>query len=496
MTFSKAWSLNQILGATGGKAVSVSCPDKFMCIRIDSRIIQPGDVFVAIKGERFDGHDFIDEVVGKRAGCVIVREDACLSGGAGHGHVEGPVYDPRFFEDHGTCCVAVPDTLSALGDLAACLRREAGIPVVAITGSTGKTTTREMTTAICRRQFETLSTYGNFNNEVGLPLTLFRLTPEHRLAVLELGMNHPGEIRRLSAICTPDIGVITNIGPAHLEGLKDVASVAKAKGELLENIRPNGVAVLNADDEFSRQLKENANNPVVTFGTSPDAGVRGENIASRGGKMSFTLVLPDVRTEINLNVYGAFMVKNALAAAAGAHSVGIGPENIKAGLETFRAVEGRMMIYETPEGVYIIDDTYNANPMSMEAAIDALKGLTGTKRGILVAGDMMELGDASRHYHERIGRTAANAHVTRLYLTGSYAAQVAHGAKSAGMESGDIFVGTKTDIVKDLSGWLRKGDWVLVKGSRSTGMEEIVRQMAKDARVRSAGHLETEEPGK
>ena len=484
MTTPVGWTIEEILNATGGELLSGSTASSFTGVRIDSRILKPGEVFVAIQGERFDGHDFINEVIEKRAGCVVIQHD------------KASMVDPKHFNEHGSCCVVVDNTLSALGALASYRRRQAEIPVVAITGSTGKTTTREMLTSICRQQFETLSTSGNLNNEIGLPLTLFNLAPEHQLVLLELGMNHPGEIRRLSAICSPEIGVITNIGPAHLEGLRDIASVARAKGELLENIRPGGIAVLNADDEYGRKLKEVAKNPVVLFGRASDAKIRCEGVVRKGDRVSFTLVMPEVRLEINLNVYGVFMVQNALAAAAVAHLLEIEPEKIKAGLESFRAVEGRMVIYETSGGVYIIDDTYNANPMSMEAAIDALKGFTGKKRGILVAGDMLELGDSAKYYHERIGQTAANADITRLYLTGSYAAQVAQGAKSAGMAGSDIFVGTKADIVKNLSSWLEQGDWVLVKGSRSTGMEDIVRQLAKDASVHKADHLKTEGAGK
>lgn len=467
------WAIDDILAATGGDLLSAACRMRFPRIRIDSRRLEPGEVFVAIEGVRFDGHDFIEAAVGKQTGCLIIRRDKM------------EFFPTGYFEEKGICCVGVEDTTRALGDLAAYRRKQSSIPVVAITGSTGKTTTREMAAAICRRRSETLSTAGNFNNEIGLPLTLFNLTPAHRLAVLELGMNRPGEIGRLSAICTPDIGVITNIGPAHLEGLRDVASVARAKGELLENIREGGIAVLNADDEYGRKLTPGPSVQTLMFGTTDDAAVRAEKIFRKNGTVSFTLVLPEASVDIHLKVYGVFMVANALAAAAVAHALGFGAEDIRGGLESFSAVEGRMMIYETPAGAYIIDDTYNANPMSMEAAIRSLTELTGKKRGVLVAGDMMELGDSARYYHERIGRIAGEADISRLYLTGSYAARVAFGAKAAGMDSTDIFVGTKADIVKDLNLWLKQGDWVLVKGSRSAGMEEIVRHMTTEARVHS-----------
>ena len=463
------WTIDEIVKATGGEVLCASCSGPFPAVRIDSRIIRASEVFVAIEGPRFDGHDFIDAVTEKGVGCLVVCRDKADRIAA------------RRFEEQGVCAVAVGDTVKALGAMAAFRRRQADIPVIAITGSTGKTTTREMTTAICRMEFETLATSGNFNNEIGLPLTLFNLSPEHRVAVLELGMNHPGEIRRLSAICSPDIGVITNIGPAHLEGLKDVDSVALAKGELLENIRPEGAAVLNADDAYFEKLKEMAKTRTVMYGMGGDAMVRAERIERSGDGVAFSLVMPEDRIEIKLNVYGAFMVQNALAAAAAAHLLGIGPAAVKAGLESFCAVEGRMRIRETSGGVHVIDDTYNANPMSMSAAIHALAGFTGKKRGVLVAGDMLELGEKSAHYHEQIGNIAARAGISRLYLTGGYAARVAFGAKAAGMSVSDIFVGTKTDIINDLAGWLEPGDWVLVKGSRSTGMEDVVARLTGDA---------------
>ncbi len=467
------WTARDLVTASGGDLLAPGKGGEFARIRIDSRIVSAGDVFAAIEGPRFDGHDFVEEVIEKGAGCLVVSRE------------KADRFSPSEMESRGIAMIAVDDTVQALGSLAAYRRKAADIPVVAITGSTGKTTTREMLTCISRRVHKTLSTAGNLNNEIGLPLTLFNLAASHRLAVLELGMNHPGEIRRLSAICEPNIGVITNIGPAHLEGLRDVESVARAKGELLENIRPDGAAVLNADDDYGRELAKAARVRTILFGRSEDADIRAERITRKNDKVSFTLVLPGTRVETDLDVYGEFMVQNALAAAAAAHLLGIGAKEIKNGLESFHPVEGRMLIYETPGGIYVIDDTYNANPMSMEAAISSLSGLSGKKRGILVAGDMLELGDASKYYHERVGRIAGAAGIDRLYLTGSFAAQVAGGARDAGMGGGDIFVGSKTDIVRNLSGWLEQGDWVLVKGSRSTGMEEIVRWMTKDATVRT-----------
>lgn len=464
------WTIEEIRTAARAEVLSAANPGPLSNIRIDSRKTDAGDVFVAIPGTRFDGHDFIDEVIGRGVRCVII------------GREKSGALPVQKWGGAGVCCLAVDDTVSALGRLAGYRREKAGIPVVTITGSNGKTTTKEMTASVCRRRFRTHSTSGNFNNEIGLPLTLFGLDDTHEVAVLEIGMNHPGEIRRLSAICRPDIGLITNIAPAHLEGLGNIETVAKAKGELLENIRPGGTVILNADDPHGIGLREKASCRVVLFGRSAEAQVRAEKIIPLDGAVLFTLVLPDAEVDVRLNVYGKFMTYNALAAAAAGHLLGIGPAEIKAGLEDFRGVKGRMAVRHTPAGAYIIDDTYNANPGSMTAAINALSGLTGKKRGILVAGDMLELGEAASRYHEQIGRTAAQSGINRLYLTGENACHVARGALAAGMDGKEIFVGTKTDIIRELTPILEADDWVLVKGSRSMGMEEVVEKLADGIR--------------
>ncbi len=454
-----------MLSATGGELMTGPGEGRFASVATDSRESGGDDVFVALRGRRFDAHDFAADVVGRGGRCVVID-----------GEKAGDL-PLRQWHEQRVNCIAVADTISALGALAAYNRKRAGVAVIAITGSNGKTTTKEMAAAICRRRFSTLATPGNLNNEIGLPLTLLQLEPTHEVAVLELGMNQPGEIGRLSAICRPDIGVITNIGPAHLAGLGDLKAVATAKSELLENIKSEGSTVLNADDPYVLALQAKATTRTVLFGTQNPAQIRAGRIRQENGTIGFELILPDSSIAITLHVYGGFMTYNALAAASAAHLLGIGPEKVKTGLESFSAVKGRMAIYETVRGAYLIDDTYNANPGSMAAAISTLAGLTGKKRGILVAGDMLELGDAAARHHEEIGEIAARQGITRLYLTGEFASRVAQGARAGGMAGNNIFVGTRDDIVKDLASRLEAGDWILVKGSRSTGMEEIVARL-------------------
>lgn len=467
-----AWTIDDILTATGGELLSGQRSSSFEGVSIDSRNISKSDLFVAIKGERHDGHRFIPDVltIGVR-GIIIERRLA------GRQPIE------QWQQKHITC-IGVDDTIRALGDMAAYHRRRFNFSVTAITGSNGKTTTKEMAAAVVGQKLNALSTFGNLNNEIGVPLTLFRLTRSHEAAILELGMNHPGEIRHLGQICQPEFGLITNIGTAHLEGLGTIEDVMAAKAELLENIKEDGTIVLNGDDTHSLRLGGATDLKVLYFGRSMDADIRASNIRIKGIGSAFTLELPKESILIELSVPGQFMVLNALAAAAIGHLFGCSGQEIKTGLELFSPVKGRMDLKQTQQGFFLIDDTYNANPDSMEAAIQTLVSLKGQKKRVLVAGDMLELGADAELLHEKIGRIAAKSGITRLYLTGDYVSSVEKGAKSQGMPDADIIKGNKDDLVKALNGFLGHGDCALVKGSRGAGMEEIVRQLeASDALV-------------
>ncbi|MFO7860762.1 MAG: UDP-N-acetylmuramoyl-tripeptide--D-alanyl-D-alanine ligase [Desulfosalsimonas sp.] len=462
------WTIEDITAATAGDVVSTGNRTDFSGVGIDSRDVAGNDIFAAIVGPRHDGHDFFQQVLDAGVSCIVCCRDRLGS---------LPVED---WKRQGVACIAVDDTIRALGDMAAYQRRRAQISVVAVTGSNGKTSTKELIAAVLARKYKVLSTAGNLNNEIGMPLTLLRLETEHQAAVLELGMNHPGEIDRLAAICRPDVGVITNIAPAHLEGLGSVEGVAAAKAELLIHIRSGGTAVLNSDDAYGAWLASRAQSRVVFFGCTDFAGVRAGQVAVSDDAVTFELIFPEQRAWVKLPVPWRFMVKNALAAAAAGWVLGIDAEQIAAGLAEFRPVAGRMVVHHTPAGANIIDDTYNANPGSMENAIRSLAELGSGKQGILVAGDMLELGDDAARHHEEMGRMAADAGISRLYLSGDFAARVAHGARQGGMKGGDIFVGTKHDIVRDLARDLNEGDWVLIKGSRSTGMDEIVCDLTRE----------------
>jgi UDP-N-acetylmuramoyl-tripeptide--D-alanyl-D-alanine ligase len=456
------WTTQEILEATGGELLCGDQRRPFSGVSIDSRKIFPGEIFVAITGDNHDGHAFAPAVVDQGvAGLVISRSKA----------EQLPVAD---WKANDVACIAVADTTRALGDLAAFNRRRAQASVVAITGSNGKTTTRRLTTGILVRRYNTLATAGNFNNDIGLPLTLLGLTPDHQWAVVEIGTNNPGEIARLTEICSPDIGVLTNIGPAHLEGLGSLDGVKREKGDLIKGLGREGKAVLNADDPRVLQLARETKHQVLLYGLSPAAGVRAEEIAEDAQTITFCLIYGQESVAVRLNSAGRFMISNALAAAAVGYLLGLSAATVKAGLETFTPVAGRMAIFQIPNGVHIIDDTYNANPDSMKAALATLNSVRPTGRKIFVAGDMLELGAQAPELHRQVGALAALAKIDRLYASGEHAASVAAGAQEEGMRPANTITGPREEIIEDLQGWLQPGDWVLVKGSRGMAMEKVV----------------------
>lgn len=457
-----AWGVSDILSAVGGVSLGGNSDRLFSGISIDSRTISPKALFVAIRGERLDGHRYLEQAIARGAAGIVVERD----------HIDQmPISD---WTGKGIACVAVPDTTLALGDLARFHRRRMDCRVAAVTGSNGKTSTRAMIASVLERRFPTLATRGNFNNQFGLPLTLLRMTSEHRMAVLELGMNHPGEIRGLTRICEPDIGVITNIAAAHLHGLGTLDGVMNAKGELVEEMDSEGVSVLNGDDPRCRKLAERSRGRVVFFGTASDCSVRADSIEEFSGGVCFALTTPGGEIPIRLPAPGRFMASNALAAAAVGHEAGLEPSEIRNGLEAFVPVPGRMNLLNTRRGIHLIDDTYNANPESMKGAIRSLGFLKGEGRGILVAGDMLELGTDAPALHRSVGAVAARADVAMVMAAGEFAGAVRDGAVQGGIGPERIFLGSREEIIVALKASLLPGDWVLVKGSRGMAMEKVL----------------------
>ena len=462
----KTWSVTEVLEATSGRLIFGNDATRFGAINTDSRTIEGGELFVAISGDKYDGHGFVQEAFEKGASGVLVTEEYMTA------------KSPDFGKDR--CWVAVPDTLTALGDLAAFGRRQSQISVVAITGTNGKTTTKEMMAAVLGQGFCVLKTPGNFNNLIGLPLSLFGLNEDHEWAVLELAMNHPGEIRRLAQICKPDLGVITNIEAGHLEGVKDIDGVMRAKGELLEALGEDGVAVLNIDDPRICRLAEKFAGRVVSFGIHSSAEVWATPVSHSASGCSFDLCWYDESIRVRLGMPGNGAIYNALAAATVGYRLGLSMEEVKKGLEEMVRAPGRMEVLTLRGGIHLINDTYNANPGSMALAIDTLRSLKGNGRGILVLGDMMELGDHAQRAHRELGILVARATTARLYAAGQFAGAVAEGATGAGMDPAKIITGSHEEIVDSLKGKLGPGDWIVVKGSRLMAMEKVVEGLRKE----------------
>ncbi len=475
------WNERHLLTATGGEVVAGRQRDLLHKISTDSRNLQCGDVFVALNGETFDGHAYIDAAVANGAAVVIAERI------------------PQRLEAK-VLYIQVADTLQALGQLAAYRRRLLApkIKVAAITGSSGKTTVKEMTAGIfaqallattCTGIDPLLKTKGNFNNLVGLPLSLLPLEAGHRLAILEMGMNIPGEIARLTAIADPDIGCINNVHPAHLLGLGSIEGVAAAKGELFAGMRPEAVRVVNCDDPHVRAQAQQSGGEQIGFAVNAVGrrhhpqiwATRQRNLGEQG--MRFTLHIGPWRARITVPVYGSHNVSNCTAAAAIAHAAGIDPDTIVKGLQGYIAVDKRLVVSALPGGLRLVNDAYNANPASMAAGLRAVAAFGRDCKHVAVLGDMLELGSASDALHREIGTLVAALGYDRLAVTGTQAAILAQAAVDAGMQQADVKVFPDPMAI---AAWLcqmmtdsvlHSGDWLLVKGSRGMRMERFIEEL-------------------
>ncbi|MDQ5986277.1 MAG: UDP-N-acetylmuramoyl-tripeptide--D-alanyl-D-alanine ligase [Syntrophus sp. SKADARSKE-3] len=461
-------SVGRILAATRGKLIRGRDRGVFTGLGTDSRRLNPGFLYVALKGERFDGHDYLDEAMEKGAGGFLVHRDDGKERG------DAP-------------SILVEDTLVALGDIAHDWRRAFSIPVIAVTGSSGKTTTKEMAACILSRTKNILKTQGNFNNLIGLPLTLMNLTGDHEIAIVELGTNKPGEIARLTEIAEPDITVITNIGPAHLEGFGSMDGVWSEKSDIFRFMPAGGTAVINLDDDYIRQFAGSFTGKCVTFGFGNDADVTAQEIRYDGAKgVRFTLRIREIKNDVVMTVSGRHNISNALAAAALAWAAGASYDDIRRGLEDFKPVAGRMEIIPLKNGAFVINDAYNANPASVGEALNTLQTLKGRGKGIAILGDMLELGDEAEIRHRDIGGLLADTEVNYAYLRGRLAQATAAGALDEGMIEGQVICFTDpVEIMNSLLSRIGPGDWILVKGSRQMKMEELVEHL-----VAAVGRLE------
>lgn len=431
---------------------------EFTTVGSDSRTIVPGMLFVALKGDKFDGHDYVQSAIDQGAAAALVC-NACADA--------NPTLP----------LVAVTDTRIALGQLAAHWRSRFHYPLLGITGSNGKTTVKEMCAAILRADFgqnAVLATSGNLNNDIGLPLTLLKLRSTHHAAVIEMGMNHPGEIAYLTDIAKPTVALVNNAQRAHLAGLGGLTEVARAKGEIFAGLARDGVAVINADDAHASLWRElAAGRRILSFGFSAAADIRGQwQPHGLGGQL--ILITPQGNAALELPIPGEHNARNALAAAAACLAAGIPLAPIVRGLEHFSSVKGRLQRKAGLQGAMVIDDSYNANPDSMRAAIDVLATLPG--RRIFVMGDMGEVGETAGQLHSEIGGYAKSQGIDSLLAIGEMSIAAVHDFDGGGQHFGNIEA-----LLKALKPQLNQETTVLVKGSRFMRMERVVEQIVENS---------------
>lgn len=442
-------SLAQIAQVTDGQLLN--CPDAVLMVKnisTDTRTVSAGSLFLALQGERFDAHDFAAQAADKDAVAIVVS---------------------RPLPDVSLPQILVADTRIALGQIAAWVRNQLDLQIVAITGSCGKTTVKEMCAAILRQSAPVLATQGNLNNEIGVPQTLLRLTPDERYAVVELGANHPGEIAWTTSLVKPDVAVINNVAAAHLAGFGSLRGVAVAKTEIFSGLSETGTAIINADSEFYDWWREILSVRTLSFGVeNPKADFRSENIEqNEAGIASFMLICPLGRIAIQLPVPGLHNVSNALAAAAVTTSLGLSLEQVKSGLMTMVPVKGRFCVQKLSDSVTVIDDTYNASVQSVMAAIDTLSVMPGYR--VLVFGDMGELGADAATLHRQIGEHAKAKKLDTVLTIGELSRNTAVAA------SGQHFV-NKESLYQALQQLMQQQRpvTILAKGARSARMEDVV----------------------
>ncbi len=459
----KSWDLGALARAAGAQVSGGALPVSVKAVGTDSRSLPPACLFVALRGDRFDGHQFVPAAVA--GGAVAVCVDRAFANTAG---------------DVGVPTIVVDDTLRALGDIARGIRLGEDGPVVAVTGSNGKTTTKELIAAALSARGPVHKTQGNLNNLIGVPLTLVARPEGTWAQVIEMGMNARHEIDRLALIAVPDIGVITTVGPAHLEGLGTIENIARAKAELFEMLPENATAVVNTDDPLIMKiaLPFVGKRKQLTFGRGPGCDVRiVKSVGAREGSL-VTLAIAGAVVDVALPLVGGHNVANAAAAAACAYALGLDAAAIAQGLASVKVPGGRQRILrDLPNGVSIVDDTYNANPQSMIASFASLAELApkGARR-VAVIGDMFELGDTAPALHRQVGEAAARSGITWVLALGPNATETASGARDNGAEA-EAFLDIDA-LNRTLTSGMRRGDWITVKGSRGMKMERVVEHLS------------------
>jgi UDP-N-acetylmuramoyl-tripeptide--D-alanyl-D-alanine ligase len=449
--------LNEIASALKGNLIG---QDLLMTgVSIDTRTLKAGDLYIAIKGKNFDGHDFISQALQAGASAILVNQKI----------------------DTDSAQIVVNDTHLALAELAGYWRRKMPVKIAGVTGSNGKTSVKEMIAAIFATQGNTLFTQGNLNNDIGVPLTLLRLDENHRFAVIEMGANHPGEIAYTSRYAQADVSVITNVGPAHIEGFGSIDGVANTKAEIIESLGSAGVAILNRDEPYyDLWINKAGSRKSVSFGFDPAADIQAKNITTRLSEKGFTtqfdLKTVDATETICLGLAGKHNVKNALAATAVALQFGIDLKFIKQALEQVKPVTGRMQVLQGRQGNIVIDDTYNANPASLQAALDAINH--ANQPIWLVLGAFGELGDEAAAIHAEMATMIQSQSVQRLFATGELAKHTVAAFGSNGQH-----FDTQEHLIQTLTNAISGKEIILVKGSRSQKMENVVAALVDNFRA-------------
>ena len=450
-------TLEEVARFSGGRLIKGDPSLPVDRLHTDTRTLLAGDCFVALQGDRFDGHAFVAQVKNHGAVAALVS----------HRLISSDLPD-----DLGL--VEVPDTLEALQRFAANYRQLLSVRTIGVTGSSGKTSTKELIASVLRARFRTKATEGNLNNHIGVPLTLIRLDEDDEYGVVEMGMNHPGELAPLVKMTAPDIGVISSIGPAHIEFFADQAAIAAEKAELIAALPPEGLAVLNAGDEWSRRIAGRTRARVVWIGDGPDSTWRAEDLQIATDGLSFRLRHNGGAPRVRLPVVNRVMVANALLAAAVGRECGMTLDEIARGLEAVRLPGARMQVVKA-RGAWILNDAYNANPDSMKAALVALSEFPGASRRLAVLGSMGELGRHAAGLHRAIGEFAARQNLAFLIAVGPHAEAYAKGAMAAGLGHNQIVAALDAEeATVALLPLLREGDAVLVKGSRFMGLDRLV----------------------
>src|SRR5437016_4899564 len=450
-------TLSQIAQFAGG---SLSAGDARVVIKkvsTDARTLKPGELFVALRGKNFDGHNLIESAAKAGATGAIVES----------------TWNRKI--SNNFALIQTKDTLQAYQQLAANYRKSLTLSVVAITGSNGKTSTKDFTAAVLARRFRVTKTEGNFNNHVGLPRTMLEATSQDEVAVWEIGMNHPGEVAALAQLAAPDVAIITNIGVAHIEFMGSREKIAEEKGALAEAVGANGRVILNADDSFTKTIAARARGKVILAGITAGM-IRADEISQSGTGTDFTILEGAHRCRAQLPVPGLHMVQNALLAVAAGRIFGVSLEDCAAGLTAAPLTKARLQIKDIA-GVQFLDESYNANPDSMKAALRTLVELDTDGKRIAVLGEMLELGEESERGHREVGETAAGLKIDKLIAIGDVAAGIADGARNAGLKNTAVVKST-SEAAELLTEIAQPGDLVLIKGSRGARTEEVIGHFA------------------